>query len=350
MAFTPASVGIILFLTGLVFFLLVWGFLRLIPRWRPRQAAEVRPQAALALPAHDHAALVVRSGGRVEYINLAGREWFNLREGEQPNLETLVRRIRPGEEFLKLCAAEGRARFSVNGRPVEGFSYQVPGPEPATLISFSRPELLASGVSEPGQASRSALKILTDFSEATSRARGLSTTVIAILDQVERLIPADRLEVKLCDPEGQLLTLYRLGVKPGLERNLEKEPPAPAQGHSAFLVSKRQPLFLADTQDDPAAAPPVNPEAGSVRSYIGLPLVAGGEQLVGTLEAGLTSAETYTQQDLEVMQLIAGQAAIAIRNASMLEEEQRRAAELSGLADLSQALGSARNYATCLPA
>ena len=92
-------------------------------------------------------------------------------------------------------------------------------------------------------------------------------------------------------------------------------------------------------QADPAAASPVSPEASPVRSYIGLPLVAGGEQLVGTLEAGLTSAETYTQQDLEVLQLIAGQAAIAIRNASMLEEEQRRAAELSGLADLSQALG-----------
>jgi len=342
MSVTPASVGIILFLTGLVFFLLVWGLLRLIPRWRPRQAAEARPQAVLALPAHDHAALVVRSGGRVEYINPAGRKWFNLREGEQPNLETLARRIRPGEEFLKLCAAEGQARFSVNGHPAEGVSYQVPGPEPATLVSFSRPELLPSGASEPGQTSLSALKILTDFSEATSRARGLSATVLAVLDHVERLIPADRLEVKLCDPESRLLTSYRLGVKPGLERTLEKEPSAPAEGYSAFLVSERKPLFLADTQSDKAIASPVSPDAIPIRSFMGLPLVAGGEQLVGTLEAGLTSSEAYTPQDLEILQLIAGQAAITIRNASMLEEEQRRAAELSGLADLSQALGSAR--------
>ena len=76
-------------------------------------------------------------------------------------------------------------------------------------------------------------------------------------------------------------------------------------------------------------------------SYIGLPLLAGND-LVGTLEVGLTKDEVFKQDEMDILQLVVGQAAAAIRNASMLEAEKRRSAELSGLASLAQALGSTR--------
>ncbi len=57
----------------------------------------------------------------------------------------------------------------------------------------------------------------------------------------------------------------------------------------------------------------------------------------------LTTREELTQDDLDILQLVVGQATAAIRNASMLEAEQRRSTELSGLADLAQALGSTRD-------
>ena len=88
--------------------------------------------------------MIVQSGGRVNYINAMARQWLDLHEGEQPNLEVLARRIRPAEDFLKLCTAEGQMRFSVNGRPMEVVSYQVPGPIPALLVSLRRPDIASS--------------------------------------------------------------------------------------------------------------------------------------------------------------------------------------------------------------
>jgi len=77
-----------------------------------------------------------------------------------------------------------------------------------------------------------------------------------------------------------------------------------------------------------------------IRSFLGVPLLAG-QELIGTLELGSISTGMYQESDLELVKLISGQAAIAIHNAMLYRDEQRRAAELTGLARLSQAVGTA---------
>ncbi len=335
----PVALGILLLLIGAVFFLLVWGLLRLIPRLRPRPSAVVPPLVVQDVSGHDHAVLTVQSGGRVEYINHAGREVFNLREGEQPNLEVLARRIRPSEDFLKLCVGEGQARFSVNGQPMEGVSYQVPGPLPTFLVSFSRSDYFTSLTTESTGVPGSALKILTDFIQSIATQSGLTATIRAILENVERLIPAEMLEIKLWDAEAQILTPYHFASTPDGERTLERDTPHPLEGYSNFLVTERQPLFIADTQTYKEIAAEPKGEKAQIHSYIGLPLLASGE-LVGTLEVGLNAANAFAQKDMDILQLIVGQVAVAIYNASALEKEQRRAMELSGLANLAQAMGA----------
>ncbi len=87
------------------------------------------------------------------YINQAAREWFNVWE-EEPNLESLARRTRPSEAFLTLCAGEEQARFSLNGRFVEGTSYYTPAnlgegleQHSAILVTLRRPQLVIEGSS-----------------------------------------------------------------------------------------------------------------------------------------------------------------------------------------------------------
>jgi hypothetical protein len=143
------SVGLVLVLVAIVFGALAWIVLRfIVPRQRPASIPASNPPQAAGLSTHNHAVLVVQSGGRIDYANAAVREWFELREGEQPNIELLARRIRPGEDFLKLCAAEGQARFSLNSRPLDGVSYQIPGAFPGLLVSLRRPELPAGLAAE----------------------------------------------------------------------------------------------------------------------------------------------------------------------------------------------------------
>jgi hypothetical protein len=141
MSLDPVTLGILLLLTGLVFFLLVWGLPRLVSRSHPSHTFVPVYPNLIDISHHDHAVLIVQSGGRVDYANDTARQWLDLHDGEQPNLEVLARRIRPSEDFLKLCVGEGQVRFSVNGRPMEAVSYQIPGPAASLLISMRRPDI-----------------------------------------------------------------------------------------------------------------------------------------------------------------------------------------------------------------
>ncbi len=335
------SVGFVFVLVAIGFAFLFWLVLRVfVPRLRPVHAPAVAPVQSNEPSSVNQAVLLVQAGGRIDYANPTVREWFEIRENENPNLEILARRIRPSEDFLKLCAAEGQARFSLNGRPVEGNSYQVPGAVSGMLVSLRRSELLM-GLTQADQAAGSALKILTDFSQTVSVNMGVKATVQAVLENMERMIPADMLEVRMWNPAERTMTPYRFGSRPGSARRLEKGSPHPPSGYTSIIVEQRRHVLIADAQTDTGIPYQSSGDQKPVRAYIGVPLLAGGE-LIGTLEAGLNSPDGFALQDIDVLQLLSGQVAVALRNASMLEEQQQRTAELSGLANLAQAIGSAR--------
>ncbi|MGB8215573.1 MAG: GAF domain-containing protein [Anaerolineales bacterium] len=340
MSLDSVSLGMLLLLTGGVIYLLVWGLPRLLHRvpTSPTPVNPPRNPADASRP--NQAVMIVQSGGRVNYINATARQWLDLHEGEQPNLEMLARRVRPSDDFLRLCTKEWQTRFSVNGRPMEAVSYQVPGPIPSLLISLRRVDTAFALAGDPKELSGSVLKILTSLSQSVAASPGLSATIQALLENLERLVPADVLEIKLWNAEDQTVTPYRIGSEPGPERRLEKGSPQAPGGYSSVLVESRQTLFIPDTSKYKIV--PANSEQASLFSYLGLPLLAGND-LVGTLEVGLTKTDVLTQDEMDVLQLVVGQAAAAIRNASMLEAERRRSAELSGLANLAQALGSTRD-------
>ena len=343
MTFDPLSLGMLLLLTGLIFFLLVWGLPRLLPRRQAGLAAqEARVQPGASQPSDPggiHAVMLVQAGGRVDYVNDTARMWLDMQPGEQPNLEVLARRIRPTDDFLKLCTTEGQMLFSVNGRPMEIVSYRVPGALPALLVSLHRSDAGGSPSGQAMQISESALKILTDLSQSLASSLGLPAVLQALLENIERLIPADMLEIKLWNADGKTLIPYRIG--PGSPQPLETGLAQLPYGYTAAVVENRQPLFIPDTKIYEGTTP-AGSEQVSLYSYLGLPLLAG-KDLVGTLEVGLTRAESFPQDAQDILRLVVGQAAAAIRSASMLEAEKRRSAELSGLASLAQALGSTRD-------
>ncbi len=328
--------GIRLLLLGSVLGILVWALSRLVARFQPSF------QSAIQLPVtdvseHTDAVLIIQPGGRVEYANALARQWFGLLENERPNLERLARRARPSDDFLQLCSAEGQARFSISGKLIEGVSYQVPGSHPVTLLSLRQPEI-TSGLSESGDVSGSVLRIITDFGQAIAENLNLEAALSAILENIERLIPADILEIKVWDQISETLIPYRFGSMDG-KRFLEKSAKTRFGRYSEYLSDKRAPLLVSDTQNFAEIRFTEDTGQYPIRSYIGIPLQAGGE-LVGTLEVGQIAADAYASEDQDILQLVAGQAAVAIRNALLYENEQRRSVELSGLANLAQAAGS----------
>ncbi len=338
------SVGFLL--VGLLLILIVWALLRfLVPRFRPVFQEPAQQLAFIQQKAHNDAILVVEAGGRFRYVNPQAREWFELFDGEIPHLERLARRVRPSERFLELCAAEGQARFSINGKLVDAISYRVPGTVPATLLAIRRTESsLGLGQSQqddviPG----AALKTVSEFGQAIASSLSLEATIQATLVNVERLVASDFLEVKVWDESTKSLIPYRMSDATGAARTLQRESSNQFGEYAGFLIAQRKELFVPDTRSfTEVRYDPFGSRVPPMGSYIGLPLIAYG-LLVGTLEVGVIPVNSFSDEDLNILQLVTGQAAVALRNATLYEKQQRWNAQLFGLTNLSQAVGSLRD-------
>ncbi|PWH15993.1 MAG: hypothetical protein DDG60_04750, partial [Anaerolineae bacterium] len=338
------SIGFLLL--GLLFILIVWVILNFVaPKLRPSFQEPTQP-TFLQHKTHNDAILVIETGGRLRYINSQAREWFELFEGEIPHLERLARRVRPSESFLELCAAEGQARFSINGKLVEAVSYRVPGTVPSTLLAIRRVES-ALGLAHSSQGdtiSGITLKTVSEFGQAIASSLSLEATIQATLINVERLVATDFLELKIWDTNSESFITYRMSDTTGATRTLQRESRSQFGAYADFLVAQRKELFIPDTRSfTEVRYDPLGSRVPPMGSYIGLPLTAYGV-LVGTLEIGVVPVNSFSQEDLNLLQLISGQAAVALRNAVLYEKQQRWNAQLLGLTNLSQAVGSLRDF------
>ncbi len=336
----PILLGFGLLLFGLLFVLLVWSLLRIVPKFRPAVAEPFAP-SFVQISQHQEGILIVEEGGRIRYINGFAQEWFDLIEGETPNIERLGRRVRPGEVFFEMCASEGQARFSINGKLVDAVSYRVPGTVPAVLVALRQAEngLSPQNADRAAGASGSAIQTVTEFGQAIASSLSLEDTVQSALQNLERLVASDFLELKLWGDAAKSPAVYRL-VDAGTERRLSREKVSEFGEYAAFLMAQRKELFIADTRSFVGVRyDSVGSRVPPMGSYIGLPLTAYGV-LVGTLEVGVIPVNSFTADDLNILQLVAGQAAVALRNASLYETQRRWNQQLLGLTNLSQSVGA----------
>jgi PAS domain S-box-containing protein len=331
------GLGLGLVFIGLVCVLLVWLFLRLLPR---NQANAHVPLSELASPDVSElkdAVIIVQGGGRLEYINAPARQLFGLGRDEQADLERLTRYTRPSKDFLSLFTKESQKRISVGSRLTEATSYYIPGLSPLMLVTLRDLDISPVLSAEEGQLSSSILRVITDFSQTISSSLDLETTLQTILENVGGVITADMMEIKVWDADAQSLIPYRYGERSGGLRALRRVEHSYFGDYSDSLVKELKPFFLSQTKPRNDNTPNGATQPYSVHSYIGIPLLVDGN-LVGTLEVGQSAENGFSQQDVELLQLVSVQAAVAIRNATLFESEQQRATELKSLASLTQAM------------
>ncbi len=261
-----------------------------------------------------------------------------------PNLERMARNTRPADTFLGLCAAEGHARFSINGQWVEGTSYVYPGQNENSVLISLRPQKPTTLNNEETEFSNQTLEILTQLSQSMATDLNLEATLQSILSSVEQLIPTDFAEVTIWDTDNQWLVPYRfVGVK-GLDLHLEKtDDRYPiGDGYSGYIAKTLEPLLIENVDEHQELRPIIDRGKYPFLSYLGFPLLMGGE-LIGTLDLTSHSPNAYTENDLELLRLLSGQAAIALHNALVYQDEQQRADELTNLANITQAISTTRD-------
>ncbi len=337
------GLGVVVAVIGLLFFLAARLLVRAVPGLRPAEGLEIIAPAERSSDLVD-AVLVIQAGGKVRSLNDRARKVFRLQEGELPDLERMARLARPADAFIHLCAAEGQQSFSLDGRFVEGRSYRLAfTQEPLVLVSLHFSELVAGLAGSETGSSAQTLQTFNELTSAIAASLDFEQTLQAVLENVEKLVPADFLEITIWDSEVQQLVPYHYAWISNSERALNQmtQRYSPGEGYSGYLYRERKALLIPDV-DKNFDVRPVEGRTPGMRSYLGVPLLVG-QEFVGTLELASRTSEAYREEDLAVVRLLSGQAAIAIHNALIYRQEQKRSAELSGLSQLTQAFSSVRD-------
>ena len=169
----------------------------------------------------------------------------------------------------------------------------------------------------------------------------LQTTLESIVDAAAQLLPHVRTEIHLWDAETESLTLRAV--------RCSQEPASPIrEGDSTvtacadWLAHHREPLLVSTADPQKNLLPEQLQEGGEhcSRAYLGVPLMAGNE-FIGTLALMRDRAGSFQRRHVTMLQDLAGEAAIAVRNAALYEELSRGHRELAALSSVAAASSQA---------
>ncbi|MBV8064192.1 MAG: GAF domain-containing protein, partial [Actinobacteria bacterium] len=140
----------------------------------------------------------------------------------------------------------------------------------------------------------------------------------ALLIRTREILDVDTCAVLLLDPERNEL-VARSAV--GLEEEVEAGVRIPVGGGFAGTVAAtRRPVILPDV-DHAHVLNPILREKG-IKSMLGVPLMVH-EDVIGVLHVGTLTLHDFTEDDVELLQLVAERVALAIEKARVHEETVR---------------------------
>lgn len=159
-----------------------------------------------------------------------------------------------------------------------------------------------------------------------------------ILTQLQQVVPYDTASVQLLE-DGRLEIVGGLGF-PNLEDLVGITfDPSQQDNPNSEVVRTRAPFVVDDVR-------PVYEEfrrephaEADIRSWLGVPMLVG-DQLIGMIALDKHEAGFYTEHHAQLAEAFAAQAAIAIENARLYDDQRRRAEEASLLLEIGEAINS----------
>lgn len=142
----------------------------------------------------------------------------------------------------------------------------------------------------------------------------------ALLERVAELLTADTVTVLLRDGD-ELVVVAAIGLEEQVERHVRVPLGA---GFAGRVAAERQRVIV----DDVSRYPMVHPglRARGLRSLLGVPLMVEGD-LRGVLDVGSFSQRQFTEEDAELLQIVADRVALALAHARLAEAEQEARTE-----------------------
>jgi len=180
------------------------------------------------------------------------------------------------------------------------------------------------------------IALISQVARQINASLDLRETLDAIVCAAAELVPCTLAAIDLWDEPRQRLVLQ------ALHSSIEQpftigQTFSPGEGYTGWVVRNKKPLLVPDVEARKDIRPRLLPGERPFKAYLGLPLLAGDE-LIGDLQLVHEKAGAFDEDDLRLLEALAGQAAIAIRNAHIYGELNRRHQEHAALSSVTVAI------------
>ena len=179
-------------------------------------------------------------------------------------------------------------------------------------------------VATPGDAER--LRRLQLVTDAALAHLDLDELLSELLMRIRDALETDTAVIFLLDrARGELVARSAVALEKVVEQGVRT---ALGEGFAGRVAAERRPIVLNDIGESDDVSPLLR-EAG-VKSLLGAPLVFG-DKVLGVLHVGTLSPRAFTPEDVELMEVVANTASIAIANARLFAAERKARLRLERL-------------------
>ncbi|NWF62833.1 MAG: GAF domain-containing protein, partial [Chloroflexi bacterium] len=169
------------------------------------------------------------------------------------------------------------------------------------------------------------LRLAASVGAAVSQARALDDLLADAVETIREQFGLYYAQVYLLNPARTHLVLQSGTGEVGRQLKARNHRlPLDGASLNARAVNERQTILVQDTTKSPTFKP--NPLLPQTRSEVAIPLKAG-ETVIGALDLQSAQADAFRAETLPAFETLAGQIAVAIQNARLLEEAQQARAE-----------------------
>ncbi|MBI1798035.1 MAG: GAF domain-containing protein [Candidatus Eisenbacteria bacterium] len=262
--------------------------------------------------------LIVLGNGETERANQAMRD-LAAAHGLKPDLKSLF-----GRDALALLERARRDGAAIGFLPLhiaqsDKLVYRVSlrrmGQIERTIATFTDMTREYAWREQLGTRNRE-LGVLNDIGAALSSTLELDTVAERIYEQASRILNTENFYIALHDAETDTIAFP---IRIENRQRLQSIAPRPPQnGLTEYVIRTDKPQLMNGDVRELAHALGLAPIGRPSQSWLGVPLIADGHAIGVIALQDHGGAKRYDEHDMEVLTLIAGQAAAAVRNAQLL--------------------------------
>jgi signal transduction histidine kinase len=169
----------------------------------------------------------------------------------------------------------------------------------------------------PGESTAEHVRRLQSVTDAALAHLRLDELLGALLERTREILDVDTCAILLLDEDtDELVARAALGIEEEVEQGVRIPLGA---GFAGRIAAEKQPVVLDDV-DHAHVLNPILREKG-IKSMLGVPLVVEGS-VQGVLHVGSLVPRAFADDEVELLQLVADRAALAIEHARLFEAER----------------------------